>query len=161
MLLRKKNTGIENPLKDKTAKGIAKLLLRVQTKFSDFMNKQTKNISPKGLKIIMVIFCVFGGSFSLYLIAEAIFKNDKEQQSLKIEKVNFPKYYDNNNDAELQSDQYVDHETYNRILAFENYMDSLRQTEKGQKIHDSILLARPGLPDSIAMLKEIYQSQIK
>ncbi len=161
MLLKKKKTGIENPLKEKAATGIAKFLLKVQTKFSDFMNEQTKNISPKGLKMIVIVFCVFGGGFSIYLIAEAIWKTDKAQQGLKIEKVNFPKYYDNNNDAELQSDQYVDQETYQRILFFESYMDSLMQTESGRKIHDSILLARPGLPDSIAMLKEIYQSQIK
>jgi hypothetical protein len=161
MLHKKKKIGIENPLKEKAATGIAKFLLKVQTKFSDFMNGQTKNISPKGLKLIVIVFCVFGGGFSIYLIAEAIWKTDKAQPGLKIEKVNFPKYYDNNNDAELQSDQYVDQETYQRILFFESYMDSLMQTESGRKIHDSILLARPGLPDSIAMLKEIYQSKIK
>jgi hypothetical protein len=161
MLLKKKKIGVENPLKEKAAKGIVKFLLKVQTRFSDFMNKQTKNISPKGLKLFLIVFCVFGGGFSTYFIIDATLKTDKEQQGLKIEKVNFPKYYDNNNDAELQSDQYVDQETYQRILSFDNYMDSLMQTESGRRIHDSILLARPGLPDSIAMLKEIYQSQIK
>jgi len=161
MLFKKRRIPIENPVKEKAAKGIAKFLLIMQERFSDFMNERTKNISLNRLKLFLVVFCVLGGGLSIYLITDATLKTDKEQQDLKIEKVDFPKYYDNNNDAELQSDQYVDHETYQSILSFENYMDSLRQTEYGQKIHDSILLARPGLSDSIAMLKEIYQSQIK
>lgn len=161
MLFKRRKIAIENPIKDKAAKGIAKFLMIMQTKFSDFMNKRTKNISPKGLRLSLIVFCVFGGGFSIYLIAQAILKTDVEQRNLKIEKVSFPKYYDNNDDAELQSDQYVDQETHQRIQDFEKYMDSLRQTETGRQIHDSILLARPGLPDSITMLKEIYQSQLK
>jgi hypothetical protein len=38
---------------------------------------------------------------------------------------------------------------------------AFKQTESGRKLHDSILIIRPGLMDSIRMLKEIYNSQIK
>jgi hypothetical protein len=43
------------------ARGIAKFLLRMQTKFSEFMNANTKNIPVKRLKIFLIAFCLFGG----------------------------------------------------------------------------------------------------
>ena len=162
MLFRKRNRKAnEHPLKDKAARGIAKFLLRMQAKFSEFMNANTKNIPAKRLKIFLVAFCLFGGGFSIYLIAEAIFKEDKQQPPIKIDKVNVPKYYDQSGTDEMQTEQYVDEETFKGIQAFERYMDSLQQTQSGRKLHDSILITRPGLMDSIRMLKEIYNSQIK
>ena len=162
MLFRKRNRKAnEHPLKDKAARGIAKFLLRMQTKFSEFMNANTKNIPVKGLKIFLIAFCLFGGGFSIYLIAEAIFKEDRQQPLIKIDKVNVPKYYDQSGSDELQTEQYVDEETFRGIQSFERYMDNLKQTESGRKLHDSILIIRPGLMDSIRVLKEIYNSQIK
>ena len=162
MLFRKRNRkSNEHPLKDKAARGIAKFLLRMQTKFSEFMNTNTKNIPVKRLKIFLVAFCLFGGGFSIYLIAEAILKEDKQQTPIKIDKVNVPKYYDQSGTDDLQTEQYVEEETFKGIQSFERYMDSLKQTESGRKLHDSFLITRPGLMDSIRMLKEIYNSQIK
>jgi hypothetical protein len=161
MLFRRKRKADDHPIKDKAAKSIAGFLLKIQSRFSDFMNASTKNIPAKNIKIILIAFCLFGGGFSIYLIGEAILKPDKEQKEYKIDQVNVPKYYDRNGNEELEADQYVDQETYQRIEAFERYMDSLAQNTTGRTIHDSILIVRPGLMDSLKMLKEIYQSQLK
>lgn len=113
------------------------------------------------MKIILIAFCLFGGGFSLYLIGEAVLKPDREQPAFKIDPVSVPKHYDRSGDEQLRSDQYIDNETYQQIEAFEQYMDSLQQTPTGIKTRDSILQARPGLMDSITMLKEIYNYQTK
>jgi hypothetical protein len=161
MLFRKRNKKAdEHPLKDQAARGIARVLLRMQTKFSEFVNANTKNIPVKGLKIFLIVFCLFGGGFSIYLIAEAIFKEDKRQRLIKMDKVNIPKYYDQGGTDE-QTQQYVNEETFRGIQSFEKFMDSLKKSESGRKLHDSILIIRPRLMDSIRMLKEIYKSQIK
>ena len=157
---RKRANGKVQPMKDKAAQGIARFLLSIQTRFSDFMNTITKHISTKTMKMLLVIFCLLGGGFSLYIIGEATLKSDNRQSPLKIDQVDVPKHYDKIGGEELMSDQYVDHETFQQIELFESYMDSLLLTEKGKKIHDSILVNRPGLMDSVKMLKEIYQSQI-
>lgn len=156
---RKKCNSKVQPIKDQAAQGIARILLSVQTKFSDFMNTITKHISTGTMKILLVVFCLLGGAFSLYIIAEAILKSDNRQSPLKIDQVDVPKHYHKAGDEELMSDQFVDEETFQKIESFENYMDSLPQTETGKKIHDSILINRPGLMDSVRMLREIYQSQ--
>lgn len=158
---RKKHKSSEEPIKEKAAKGIARFLLKLQTKFADTMNTTTKNISPKSMKLILVTFCFLGGGYSIYLIADAVLKPDAKQPEFKIEQMNVPKYYDKNGDDYLQTEQYVDEETYQRMETFELYMDSLQKTTDGRRIHDSILIARPGLMDSVKKLKEIYHSQLK
>ncbi len=47
---------------------------------------------------------------------------------------------------------------YLRILAFQNYMDSLRKTPAGLKIYDSLLTRSPQLMDSTAQVIEYYQT---
>lgn len=162
MLFRKKKDKAPgNPVKEKAAKGIASFLLKTQSKFADVMNNQTKNIPSKKMKVMLIAFCFLGGGFSLYLIGEAVLKPDRAQPTFKIDPVSVPQHYDRSGDEQLRSDQYIDNETYQQIEAFEQYMDSLQQTPKGIKTRDSILQARPGLMDSIAMLKEIYNYQLK
>lgn len=46
---------------------------------------------------------------------------------------------------------------YLRILAFQNYMDSLRRTPAGLRIYDSLLMRSPQLMDSTAQVIEYYQ----
>jgi hypothetical protein len=158
---RKRNKDNEHPVKDKAAKGIAQFLLTIQSKFADMMSAGTKRISSKRLKIFLVAFCLFSGGFSIYLVTEAILKPDEKQPAFKIDQMNVPKYYDRNGDDYFQADEFVDKETYQRIESFEKYMDSLQQSVSGRKTRDSILLVRPGLMDSVKMLKEIYHSQLK
>jgi hypothetical protein len=160
MILRKRNrSSNENLSKDKVALKIAKLLLKIQDKFSAFMSTCTKNIPAKNLKALLAVFCLLGAGSSIYFITEAIFKNDKQQPALKIEKVNVPNYFEQ--DDNLQIEQSDDPGTYEAIQRFERYMDSLQQTMPGRELHDSILITRPGLMDSIKMVKEIFNSQIK
>lgn len=158
---RKKDKKTSQPVKEKAAKGIAQFLLRTQSKFADVMSNQTKHIPSKKMKIILIAFCLLGGGVSLYLTLEAVLKPDREQPAFKIDPVSVPKHYDRSGDEELRSDQYGDKETYQQIESFEQYMDSLQGTATGIKTRDSILQARPGLMDSIRMLKEIYNYQIK
>jgi hypothetical protein len=114
MFFRKKFN--ENSLKNEVAIKVVNFLLKVQIKFSRVMNEFTKKISVKNLKILLVGFCLLGGGFSIYLIAEAIFEDG--QPALKIEKINLPKYYDQ--DRDLQT-------TYPEDKNFRKYMDSLQQ----------------------------------
>jgi len=48
-------------------------------------------------------------------------------------------------------------EVYQRLQLFRKYMDSLHKNSKW--IYDSILLARPGMMDSVAILEKMYLSQ--
>jgi hypothetical protein len=154
MMLRKKRNN-ENQLKDKVAMKLAKLLLKIQVKFSKFMSKSVNKVSAKRLKIWLIVFCLLGGGFSIYLITGSIFQSKISE--FKIEAINVPKV--SNHESNLRSEQFVDEDFYKAIESFDQFMDSLRQTKLGLKIYDSISKVRPGLLDSIKLLKQNYKSQ--
>src|SRR5688572_6568634 len=121
MLFRKKRHG-ESSLKDEVAMKVVKLLLKIQDKFSEVMSSLTKHISVKNLKIWLVVFCLFSGGSSIYIIARAIFKV-KREGGLKIEGIKVPKYIDQD------SEKYVDPGSYEALQNFRRYMDSLQQVK--------------------------------
>lgn len=147
----------ENKLQDKVAGKIAGLGIRLQTKFANGMNALFAGISLKNAKIILLLFCFCAGSFSIYLVANAIFSSDKKQPSFKVDQVNVPKHFDKTGSEIIPDENYVDEETYHQIQGFKQYMDSLKINKS--KLYDSIMIARPGLMDSILMLEHIYNSQ--
>jgi hypothetical protein len=136
----------ENPWSDKAARKIAGAGIKIQSKFSDFMNKLFAGMNVKKLRTILIVFCLSCGGYSVYLIANAIFS--KKQTPLKIDQVDVPKHFDRTGDETIIPETYVDEETYLKIQAF-----------KKSSFYDSTIQARPGLLDSIAMLEEIYHSQ--
>jgi hypothetical protein len=48
-----------------------------------------------------------------------------------------------------------------RIRWFRHFLDSLRQSESGNTIYDSLAHTRPGLLDSLAFIEHAYQLQLK
>lgn len=152
---KEKQTGLSTS--DKVAGKIAGAGLKIQSKFSETMNKLFAKLSPGSVKMFFVVFCLSAGGYSLYLIGNSLFHNYTTGPSIHIEPVTAPKHIDQSGDELLRPEQYVDEETYRNIIAFKIYMDSLRVNKA--VIYDSIMQARPGLMDSVLMLESIYNSQ--
>jgi len=147
MFKKKKNSELkENPLQDKLAGRIAGAGIKIQSKFSNVMNKLFAGMNTKKLRIFLIVFCLSCGGYSVYLMTNAIFS--EKQTPLKIDQVYVPKHFDKTGDETIIPETYVDEETYLKIQAF-----------KKSSYYDSTIRARPGLLDSIAMLEEIYHSQ--
>ena len=111
----------------------------------------------KKLNALLIVFCLSCSGYSIYLIVNAILGSNKKQASFKVERVNVPKQFDKTGDEILRPANYVDEETHKQLQEFKYYMDSLK-TNKSKR-YDSIMIARPGLMDSVAVLEEIYNSQ--
>lgn len=142
---------------DKVAGKIAGLGIKVQQLFAEKMNRVFMNTDFKRLKIILIIFCICAGGYSIYLIANSVISPDKKQNSFEVQQMDVPKHFDKAGDENLIPEAYVDEETWQQIKQFRNYMDSLKQKRRNE--YDSILQARPGLMDSVQMLEQIYLSQ--
>ena len=130
-MLIKRRKSKENLLKDKVATKIVNLLLKVQVKFSKVMSSFIKKFSVKKLKVLLVVFCLLGGGSSIYLIAEAFIKG--EHSALKIEKIKFPEFYDQ--DSDLQTGKTIDPKSYEALQSFRKYIDSVQKV----RLRDSIL----------------------
>ena len=142
---------------DKVAGKIAGLTIKLQQLFAEKMNRVFMKTDFKRLKIILIIFCIGAGGYSIYLIANSVISPDKKQNSFEIQQMDVPKHFDETGDENLIPEAYVDEETWQEVKQFRNYMDSLKQKRRNE--YDSILQARPGLMDSVQMLEQIYLSQ--
>jgi hypothetical protein len=130
----------ENPAHDKLAAKVASFIIKVQTNFSNFMNKRLSGLPAKKLKTILFLFCLFWGGLSGYFIAHAVFGS--KQPSIKVDHVKVLQHINQPDDPQVEGE--VDEDTYQQIQEYKKYMDS---------IHQAI---RPGLLDSMQVLEQIY-----
>lgn len=150
-------TGVKVTVSDKVAGKIAGLGIKIQQLFAEKMNRIFMKTDYKRLKLILILFCISAGGYSIYLVANSIISPGKIQKGFEIQQMDVPKHFNKTGDEELMPDAYVDEETWQQIKQFRNYMDSLKQKSRNE--YDSILQARPGLMDSVQMLEQIYLSQ--
>ncbi|MFW2477500.1 MAG: hypothetical protein ACN4EP_11320 [Sediminibacterium sp.] len=141
---------------DRIANKLAATGIKIQTLFSNKMNKLFLNTSSAKLKRLLIIFCIVSGGCSIYLFSTAIF-TESNAGGFKVEAIKSPKHFSNTGDEKINKESEVDEKTFYQIVQFERYMDSLKQHKIS--VYDSILQARPGLMDSVQVLKQIYLSQ--
>lgn len=142
---------------DKVAEKIVAAGIKLQKLFAEKINRIFMKTDFKRLKIILIIFCIGAGGYSIYLIVNSVISPDRKQNSFDVQQMDVPKHFDKTGDENLIPEAYVDEETWQQVKQFRNYMDSLKQKRRNE--YDSILQARPGLMDSVQMLEQIYLSQ--
>jgi len=127
----------------------------VQSGFADFMSSKTKTLSTKAKWFWLAVYCVVFGGFSIYAFMGTFGGN----KVLEPSPVSFPKHYDQTG-IEIK-EPHVSEKDIKRINRFKQHMDSLRRSQEGKIVYDSILKTRPGLMDSIKAIEQIYYSQSK
>jgi hypothetical protein len=142
---------------DKVAGKIAGVGIKAQRLFAERMNKLFMKTDFKRLKLILIVFCITAGGYSIYLIANSVFSPERKQKNFEIQQMDIPKHFDKTGDETVMPDATVDEQTYLQIQDFRKYMDSIKLNRTNE--YDSILQARPGLMDSVQVLEQIYLSQ--
>jgi hypothetical protein len=152
----RKHKAVKKGVSDKAAGKIASGMLRLQATFANKMHRLFRNTSAKRLKILLTIFCIALGGYSIYTIYDSL-NTGKPKSNFKIEQIQTSRHIiDAESDYKTEKSTVSD-KTYWQITRFKHYMDSLKQTNGKQ--YDSILHARPGLMDSVRVLEEIYLSE--
>lgn len=142
---------------DKVAGKIAGVGIKVQQLFAENMNRIFMKTDFKRLKLILIVFCVCAGGYSIYLIVNSVFSPERNQKALEIQQMDIPKHFNKSGDETIMPEATIDEQTYLQIQDFRKYMDSLKLNRTNE--YDSILQARPGLMDSVQVLEQIYLSQ--
>ncbi len=154
---RDKETGERETISDKVAGKIAGFGIKLQQLFAEKMNRVFMNTDFKRLKLLLILFCITAGGYSIYLATASIISPNKTQKSFEVQQMDVPKHFNKTGDEKLIPEAYVDEDTWQQIKQFRSYMDSLKRNRSSE--YDSILQARPGLMDSVQMLEQIYLSQ--
>lgn len=142
---------------DKVAGKIAGVGIKVQQLFAENMNRIFMKTDFKRLKLILIVFSVCAGGYSIYLIVNSVFSPERKQKALEIQQMDIPKHFNKSGDETIMPEATIDEQTYLQIQDFRKYMDSLKLNRTNE--YDSILQARPGLMDSVQVLEQIYLSQ--
>lgn len=125
--------------KEKLAGKIANGILSVQEKFSNRMNRF------RGLKTLLIVFCIVSAGLSTYFLVDAITRKPKTK--IKIDRIRSPRpAYEA---PEEMYDEKIPHEIYQSIQDYKKYLDSTGE------------IIRPGLADSMRVLEEMYLQQQK
>ena len=149
----------ENPAQERLASSIVSACISLQQKWADFMQRHTERLSRKGKLVILSLFCMIAASLSIYLIASSV--TSRKASSFAVIHLKKLPYTVKSGDENTKALVIVSKAEYERIQRFRFYMDSLARSPSGKQLHDSILIHRPGLMDSILLIENIYQSQIK
>lgn len=156
---KRKNMQTENTpvsVSDQMAEKISSGIQWLQKGFATIMNKAFRQVESKRLKVMVILFVLLSGGYSLFLIAATLIART-QQVTLKVEAINRPRYFNKTGSETKEGNNSVSETTFQKIQSFKQYMDSLKL--KNVRMHDSILFQRPMLMDSVRMLEELYYSQ--
>ncbi len=149
----------ENPAQEKIANCIVSVCILFQKKWADLMQHYTERLPRNGKLIMFSLFCIIGGSLSLYLIASSMMHGSAS--SFTVTQFKATPFAGKSGDENIKADIIVTKIEYKKIQHFRLYMDSLARSPSGKKVYDSILINRPGLMDSVLFIENIFQSQNK
>lgn len=132
--------------------------LRLQHKSAHWMEKKTAHLSRESWILILICFVVLTSGYSIHLMIGSfsdtminvepittIVKSTNGRQAAEKEKINVS----------------ISTAEYEKIVRFRRYMEGLGHSATGKKVHDSIMLYRPGLLDSLTIVEKYYHSQFK
>jgi hypothetical protein len=144
---------------DRVLSQMVNACLRLQTRWARWMDRRTEHLSRRTLLLLLLAFIALAGGYSIHLIGQSFSGNQASVFSVTpIIKLG---HVLQTGDAASQPEMIISKTDYQRIIRFRGYMDSLTRSPAGKAVYDSIVLSRPGLPDSIRLIEKIYQSQIK
>lgn len=146
-----------NVRQERVATNIAGKIIRIQQQWALTMQRLTERLSPAAKKIALIVFCLFSGSYSIYLMTGRFVA--QQGKFLSITALHLPDYSAKSTDSKMRNYPGVTAPEYLKIKHFILCLDSLSQKLNGKNAADSIRTSSPRLMDSIALIKKIYQLQ--
>lgn len=142
--------------KEKPSKGDGKVagyiaggLLKMQTSWAGWMQRQSERLGTKGKKIALVLCCLFTLSYSTIIIIKGL----NGERSIGVTRSSIKPPLLMPDDPEPEPGKAEIH----RLKKFRHYLDSLAGDVNGRKVYDSLIRARPGLIDSLEFVEQAYQ----
>ncbi|MBE99704.1 hypothetical protein [Flavobacterium coralii] len=131
-----------------------KLYLKGKTRWAGWMGEKAATLSQRQLYFLLSVFIAAMGACCCWQLYNGITGNHAVNINSGRLKTIVTEEKAGKDTPVLSTGEYI------KIQRFHHYMDSLASTAAGKKVRDSILEARPGLPDSIASLEAYYRSNL-
>jgi hypothetical protein len=133
--------------------------LQLQHKCAQWLERKTAHFSRLNWILILFLFIVFTGGCSIYVIVTSFSGNTTK--NLIVIPITKPTNSVPKNEKSIPVNSIISKVEFEKIIRFRRYMDSLGRSPTGKKTHDSIVLYRPGLLDSLTIIENHYYSHLK
>lgn len=130
----------------------------IQTRWVKLMERTVGKLSIKAQKMGCIVL-IFGGTV---YCAATIYNGIKSKQSyqIRVDAINAGNHLGKTGeDSLMKYYKSLPYKDYRYLQNFMDYLDSLKKSETGRHVYDSIVRHRPGLLDSISILRKIYFDQ--
>lgn len=126
---------------NRIARNIVYRCIRWQSKWAAWMQCKTEHLSGRGKIMVLSLFCLLAGGYSLYLITSSC----SGKPVLPLTRIGQPRQVQPPDDVIPRASVVIAGEEYQEMQRFRQSIDSLAQTSSGKKFNDSVLLFRkPG-----------------
>ncbi|RUT68518.1 hypothetical protein D0817_20535 [Flavobacterium cupreum] len=133
--------------------------VQLQYKCANWLKSKTAHFSRLNWIVVLFTFIVFTGGCSIYLIVKSFSGNTTK--NITVTPITKPTNLVPTKEKPLELNTIISETEFEKITSFRSYMDSLGRSPTGKKTHDSIVLNRPELLDSLTMLENYYYSHLK
>ncbi len=136
---------VNKEVKDDSMKDLVSEKLRNTKKsIADFLNERVNKLSASHKRVSLLLFGFLMGMICIAQIIQSV-REDGNETAFAIEQITLPK------DIHEMSAR---KEKLQEVLRMKQLLDSLKETT----VYDSLMIARPGLVDSVNLLIQHYQS---
>lgn len=135
-----------------------KYYLLVQDKWAKKMSSLTSNLSRKSLVFYLTLFVIITGSINIYNVYDGF--SSKEREGIE-RRINYNHLIVTKPKFNKADERVLPKAEFENITRFNFYLDSLKQSKKGQKVFDSINNYRPRLLDSLEFMTNYYKTNFK
>lgn len=133
--------------------------LRFQYKCANWLERKTAHFTRLNWIVILLCFTVFTTGCSIYLIVNSF--SPKKNRNITVTPITKPTNLVPTKEKPLKLNTIISKTEFEKITSFRKYMDSLGRSPTGKKTHDSIVLNRPGLLDSLTIIENYYYAHLK
>jgi hypothetical protein len=133
--------------------------VQLQYKCANWLERKTAHFSRLHWIAALFIFIMFTSGLSIYLMAASFSENTAK--NITVIPITKSRASAPLNENPIEIHTIISKAELEKIAVFRRYMDSLGRSAAGIKIHDSIVLMRPGLLDSLVKLENYYYSHLK
>lgn len=126
-----------------------------QRRLAAYLQQQWEPLPPRRKKITVLLYCVAVSAVCLAIIAGGL--SGHSARSGLFRPVTVPGHPATlaPPGGAVPKDQ-IDTVVANQVRGFRHYLDGLQHSPAGKAMYDSLLLARPGLFDSLRQVEKIY-----
>lgn len=149
-----KSKKAEGPVK----RGLSAKIRKLEHYSADWLEKSTSHFTKRTWRILLAIFIMLSGTISGMLLIGGL--TGQLQNAFTLQRIT-KTISEPSMEYESTIGEGLTKTEFDRLIQYQDYLDSLQQSPEGRQRYQRIQKLHPGLPDSLNTIIKTYRSQTK